>query len=115
MLTADNLRDYGFVVIGAENADEALKMLSTDTDVHFVFTAVAMPGAMDGLALADWLRVNRPALPFAVASGAVTAVEAQQRLRPGEAFFMKPYEFDRLAAHIARSVMAMPMPVQTPR
>ena len=107
MLAADHLRDYGFVVIAAENADEAIKVLSADTGVHFVFTDVAMPGRMDGLGLADWLRENRPQLPFAVASGNVSADEAQQRLRPGEAFFLKPYEFEHLASHIARSIVPM--------
>jgi CheY-like chemotaxis protein len=114
MLAADHLRDYGFVVVPAENAAEALEVLSSATPIHFVFTDVVMPGAMDGLALADWLRANRPRMPFAVASGNVTAEEAQRRLGPGEAFFMKPYEFDLLAAHIARSVWTMPTP-QSPR
>src|SRR5688500_18329174 len=80
MLAADHLRDYGFVVVPAEHAAEALEILSSDTPIHFVFTDVVMPGALDGLGLADWLRANRPRLPFAVASGNVTADEAQRRL-----------------------------------
>ena len=111
MLAADHLRDYGFIVVPAEHAAEALEILASDTPIHFVFTDVAMPGALDGLGLADWLRANRPQLPFAVASGNVTADEAKRRLGPGEAFFLKPYEFDMLATHIARSVST----VQSPR
>ena len=50
-LTSTHSEDEGLESIEASNADEAIRILETRTDIHIVFTDVDMPGAMDGLKL----------------------------------------------------------------
>lgn len=43
---ADEFRAYGYAVVEAANADEALSILQSGTVIHAVFTDVRMPGSM---------------------------------------------------------------------
>lgn len=52
MATAEAIRDAGFEVIEAMNADAAMDMLESRSDVQFVFTEIHIPGSMDGAELA---------------------------------------------------------------
>ena len=48
------LRDCGYKVIEAANADEAVTVLShKETVIDLVFTDIEMPGALDGFGLAN--------------------------------------------------------------
>ena len=81
MVAADVLEDAGFTVLESTNAEEALTLLETRPDVQVLFTDVNMPGALDGLGLAqtvhepiargrhpDWVRPY-PAWPRRAAAG----------------------------------------------
>ena len=63
----------GFEVISATNADEAIAILSARSDVHLVFTDIQMPGSMDGLKLASFVRDRWPPIKIVVTSGHVRA------------------------------------------
>jgi two-component system, response regulator PdtaR len=56
MNTARMIEDAGFDVVEAANADEAIVVLETRLDITVVFTDVQMPGSMDGLKLAAFIR-----------------------------------------------------------
>ncbi len=56
MLLIDELEDAGFVVMEAEGADAAVVILSNGATIGVVVTDVRMPGSMDGLGLAAWMR-----------------------------------------------------------
>ena len=57
------LRDCGYEVIEAADADEAVLVLQQpELDIDVLFTDIEMPGAMDGFGLAQWTRANRPGL-----------------------------------------------------
>ena len=58
LVTASNLRDAGFEVIEAVNAAEALRILAR-VPVDVLFSDIDMPGNMDGLALAQWVRQSQ--------------------------------------------------------
>jgi PleD family two-component response regulator len=62
-LICDDLREAGFVVVEAENADEASSYLASGAPVDLIFSDVHMPGSMDGLDLARRIRNERPCLP----------------------------------------------------
>ena len=49
---AKMIADAGFEVIEAADADEAIRILESRTDIRVVFTDIQMPGSMDGLKLA---------------------------------------------------------------
>ena len=68
-VAAANLRDCGFDVVEAGNADEAIRVLQAGIRVDIVFSDVNMPGSLDGFGLALWLRRERPDLKFILTSG----------------------------------------------
>jgi CheY-like chemotaxis protein len=43
----DIIQDAGFNVLEAANADEAIQILQSRTDIEVIFTDVQMPGSMD--------------------------------------------------------------------
>lgn len=97
LLIADDLREAGFAVIEAANADEALTVLRSATPVDLLLTDIRMPGSMDGLALAGAARESWPQLRIVVASGFFP-----ERPRPEvvDATFTKPYETLRVVRRI---------------
>ncbi len=67
--TANMLQTHGASVARADNASQALHWLASGTAVDAVLSDVVMPGEMDGLALAQALRVLQPRLPVVLISG----------------------------------------------
>lgn len=102
MDVADYLRDNGFQVVEAANAAEAVAVLSSTTTVDLVFTDVQMPGAMDGLGLARWIRQHRPGLPIVVTSGRLRSDELTDELAELGPVEQKPYSEWVLLARIRR-------------
>ena len=106
LATARHLRDAGYTVMEARNADEALRLLA-NADVDVVFSDITMPGTMDGLQLVDWLHEHRPGVGT-VLTCAMRRPEAYHGL-----FLGKPYrlaDLDRclvemLQAHRAEHVL----------
>ncbi|KAK0350286.1 hypothetical protein LTR94_029642, partial [Friedmanniomyces endolithicus] len=87
ILLADHLREAGFTVAEAVNADEALQYCRTHQNLDLVFTDVQMPGSMDGIALVAQLRELNPFLPIILTSGALSEDEVA-----GIPFIRKPYD-----------------------
>jgi two-component system, response regulator PdtaR len=79
----------GFEGLGADNADEAIRILEARSDVRLVFTDVGMPGTMDGIKLAHYIRSRWPRVKLIVASG--KAIIDESHLPAGARFFPKPY------------------------
>ena len=101
-LAAAYLRDGGFAVIEANSADEAIRVLQADVKVDIVFSDVNMPGSMDGVGLAQWVRRERPWLKVILTSGAArTAKEAGDHCP----ILAKPYDHGELERRI-RSLLA---------
>lgn len=96
---AEHLRDGGFRVLEATNADEAIATLSIrypDFEIDAVFTDVRMPGPRDGLALARWIRTNRPELPVLLGSGHMSEADLARELLREEKLVAKPYRFEEV-------------------
>jgi len=102
------LRDCGYKVIEAADADEAVLVLKQpDLDIDVLFTDVEMTGEMDGFGLAQWTRANRPGLDVILTGSAPSAVNAAATLcedgpRP------KPYEPQLVLDRIRRLLAARP-------
>jgi CheY-like chemotaxis protein len=60
---AEIIQDAGFKVMEAANADEAIAILEARSDICIVFTDIQMPGSMDGLKLAHFIRYRGPPSP----------------------------------------------------
>ena len=84
------IENAGFEVIEAANADEAMRVLETRSDIRLVFTDVHMPGSMDGLKLAHAVRNRWPPIKIIVTSG--RGQVSEQDLPEGGRFIAKPYE-----------------------
>jgi CheY-like chemotaxis protein len=66
---AEFLRDAGYNVIEAGNADEALAVFESGQLVDLLFTDVRMPGSMDGCELARQVRAKWPTTQIILTSG----------------------------------------------
>ena len=92
LVVAEYLRDCGFKVIEAAHADEAVMVLKQpDLRIDVLFSDIEMPGSMDGFALAQWTRANRPGLEVILTGSVPRAVNAAADLCE-EGPMPKPYE-----------------------
>src|ERR1700710_2945283 len=88
MRAADIVEDAGFRPVEAVNADEAMSILESRSDISLLFTDIQMPGSMDGLKLAHAVHDRWPAIKIILVSGQVNPSDAE---RPGGSrFFGKP-------------------------
>jgi len=91
---ADFLRDNGYQVVEAGSAGEAMSMVEGSVHVDLVVTDIEMPGDLDGLDLARWLRTHRPEVPVIITSGIHVCAE--------ENVVAKPYDFMEVEERIRR-------------
>jgi two-component system, response regulator PdtaR len=89
MDAVDIVRNAGFEAIEAANADEAIAIIEADPSIHVVFTDVQMPGTMDGLKLARFIKDRWPPIKIVATSGRVKVSEKD--LPEGSVFVPKPY------------------------
>lgn len=69
MPVAEYLRDYGYHVLEAKDAGEAIDLVDGDDPVDVVFSDVRMPSDIDGFDLARWIGDHHPNLPVLLTSG----------------------------------------------
>lgn len=94
------LQECGFNVLEAVNGEEAIQILEkSGIAIDVVFSDVRMPGAVDGFALAQWVRRHRPGMAVILTSGDGKKAQAAIELCGNEPFFAKPYD---LAAVVRR-------------
>ena len=83
------VRDAGFDAFEAANADEAIAILESNANIHVVFTDIQMPGSMDGLKLAKFVKDRWPPIKIMATSGLIKI--SGDDLPPGGRFLPKPY------------------------
>jgi two-component system, response regulator PdtaR len=69
------LEDAGFAVHEAGRADAAIRILELHKEIRLIFTDINMPGSMDGLKLAHYVRGRWPPVKIIVTSGHVRVSE----------------------------------------
>ena len=94
MDAVDIVRNAGFEAIEAANADQAIAIIEADPDIHIVFTDVQMPGTMDGLRLASFIRDRWPPIKIVATSGRLRV--AEEDLPKGSIFVPKPYSPEQI-------------------
>jgi CheY-like chemotaxis protein len=108
LVIAAYLRDCGYKVIEAADADEAVLVLTQpDLVVDVLFSDIEMPGSMDGFGLAQWTRANRPDLEVILTGSVPRAVNAAANLCE-EGPVPKPYEPQSVHDRIRRLLAARP-------
>jgi two-component sensor histidine kinase/FixJ family two-component response regulator len=98
MRAVDIVEDAGFRSVEAVNADEAISILESRSDISLLFTDIQMPGSMDGLKLAHAVHHRWPAIKIILVSGRADPSDAE---RPAESrFFAKPLSVGRMIAEL---------------
>jgi two-component sensor histidine kinase/CheY-like chemotaxis protein len=102
MRAVDIVEDAGFTPIEAVNADQALAILESRSDVDLLFTDIQMPGSMDGLKLAYAVHERWPSIKIILVSGKLTPTDGE---RPTDSrFFGKPLEVKQMIAEIQEMI-----------
>jgi CheY-like chemotaxis protein len=106
MLAVEVVEQAGFTAIEARDADEAVVLLESLSDITLLFRDVNMPGSMDGLKLAHAVRDRWPPIKILVVSG-------KQRLQSSDlpsnsCFIGKPYQTSALVDEL-RSMAGSPL------
>ncbi|WP_238384378.1 response regulator [Teichococcus vastitatis] len=104
MLAKEVLEEKGFVVLEAQDGDEAIRMLDDLDRIDIVVTDVRMPGCHDGLDVAQHARTRFPEVPVIVATGfAANVTDRLKQLDPRAVLMPKPYSLDHMAT-LARTL-----------
>ena len=102
MRAVDIVEDAGFRPVEAVNADEAISILESRSDISLLFTDIQMPGSMDGLKLAHTVHDRWPAIKIILVSGRVKPSDAE---RPADSrFFGKPLGVEQMIAELQAMV-----------
>lgn len=91
-------------MLDAESADDAIAVMNANPTIRIVLTDIQMPGSMDGLKLAHYIRDRYPPTLLIVASGIVKPTA--QELPINTMFVSKPYNPRQVLAAIQRSAPA---------
>lgn len=83
---------WGYEVLEAGSADEAIAEIERCPDIKLVLTDVDMPGSMDGVKLAHFVRGRWPPIHLIVMSGKLNI--EPMALPIGCRFFGKPFRND---------------------
>jgi CheY-like chemotaxis protein len=102
MRAVDIVEDAGFIPIEAVNADEALAILESRSDIDLLFTDIQMPGSMDGLKLAHAVHERWPSIKIILVSGKLTPTDAEKPIH--SRFFGKPLEVKQMIAEMQEMI-----------
>ncbi len=102
MRAVDIVEDAGFCPVEAVNADEAISILESRSDISLLFTDIQMPGSIDGLMLAHAVHDRWPSIKIILVSGQVKPSDAE---RPADSrFFGKPLGVEQMVGELQAMV-----------
>ena len=91
------IEDAGFEVYEGGSADAAIALLELHKEIRLIFTDVDMPGSMDGLKLAHYVRGRWPPVKIIVTSGHVKVTEES---------WTAPKSYGRISVGLIQSVIS---------
>jgi two-component sensor histidine kinase/FixJ family two-component response regulator len=98
MRAVDMVEDAGFTPVEAINADDALAILESRSDIELLFTDIQMPGSMDGLKLACAVHERWPSIRIILVSGQLNLTDNEKP--PDSRFFGKPLGVKQMIAEM---------------
>ena len=102
MRAVDMVEDAGYTSVEAVDADEAVAILESRSDIALMFTDIQMPGSMDGLKLAHAVRARWPPIKIILVSGqlqpAIIDIPADSR------FYGKPLGAKEMIAEMQNMI-----------
>jgi CheY-like chemotaxis protein len=104
-LTQRRLESLGYKVLEASDATEAIGRVDRGESFDLLLTDIVMPGAMDGIALAEAVRQSRPFLRVLFTSGYADPRRVAEASGPGGAELLrKPNSLAELSAAVRRAL-----------
>jgi two-component sensor histidine kinase/CheY-like chemotaxis protein len=98
MRAVDMVEDAGYTPVEAINADDALAILESRSDIELLFTDIQMPGSMDGLKLAYAVHKRWPLIKIILVSGQLKLTDGD---KPADSrFFGKPLDVKQMIAEL---------------
>jgi CheY-like chemotaxis protein len=110
MLAVEFVKEAGFETLEASDADQAVAILESRSEIAVLFTDIDMPGSMNGLELALAASNRWPAIQILIASGHVRLRLAD--LPPNGRFLGKPYRAEAMMAELHSLVGRAAPPMQ---
>jgi CheY-like chemotaxis protein len=98
MRAVDMVEDAGFTPLEAIDADEAVTILETRSDIALLFADIQMPGSMDGLKLAHAVHERWPPIKIILVSGKLKLANID--IPANSRFFGKPLEANEMIAEM---------------
>src|SRR5882762_7116147 len=98
MRAVDMVEDAGFTAVEAINADDALAVLESRSDIELLFTDIQMPGSMDGLKLAYAVHSRWPSIKIILVSGQLKLTDDDKPV--DSRFFGKPLDVKQMIAEM---------------
>jgi CheY-like chemotaxis protein len=98
MRAVDMVEDAGYIPVEAVDADEAVAILESRSDIVLMFTDIQMPGSMDGLKLAHTVHERWPPIKIILVSGQLKPATID--LPAASRFYGKPLEAKEMIAEI---------------
>jgi CheY-like chemotaxis protein len=102
MRAVDIVEDAGFTSVEAVDADEAVAILESRSDIALLFTDIQMPGSMDGLKLAHAVHERWPPVKIILVSGQLKLANID--IPANSRFFGKPLESGAMIAEIQNMI-----------
>jgi CheY-like chemotaxis protein len=98
MRAVDMVEDAGFTSVEAADADQAIAILESRTDIALLFTDIQMPGTMDGLKLAHAVHERWPPIKIILVSGQLKPANID--IPADSHFFGKPLQAGEMIAEM---------------
>jgi CheY-like chemotaxis protein len=102
MRAVDMVEDAGYTSVEAVDADEAVAILESRSDIALMFTDIQMPGSMDGLKLAHAVRQRWPPIKIILVSGQLKPANID--IPADSRFYGKPLEAKEMIAEIQNMI-----------
>jgi CheY-like chemotaxis protein len=102
MRAVDIVEDAGFTSVEAVDADEAVAILESRSDIALLFTDIQMPGSMDGLGLAHAVHERWPPIKIILVSGQLNAANID--IPADSRFFGKPLGDQEMIAEMRNMI-----------
>ena len=98
MRAVDIVEDAGYTPVEATNADDALAILESRSDIQLLFTDIQMPGSIDGLKLAHAVHDRWPLIKIILVSGQLKLTDQDKPV--DSRFFGKPLDVKQMIAEM---------------
>jgi CheY-like chemotaxis protein len=102
MRAVDMVEDAGYTSAQAVDADEAVAILESRSDIALVMTDIQMPGSIDGLEFAHTVRRRWPPIKIILVSGQLKLADTD--IPPDSRFFGKPLDAAEVIAAVRKMI-----------